>query len=370
VVYLEETEINNPTYTMTSDGQYYDVLEKIPAKLLFANATKYWNVETVHFITSHYNQCEQFNKAFGVAGLLRFSVEEPSTPKRSFVTYCKTKIYPDLTAQDYSKLDFHKLDLTTIIDKKISSIAVIEEMNKDTFVKFAHESQPFAVKILWQLSLEELVVRYGNQGAKIGVDPTTNRTLYLTISEYAEYMNTQIDDNPLYIVDDSMSSRIRTDSGFTTPSFFPDNLYTKLPLEMTPAFHWFFLGAKRSGTMLHQEPDGTSGWLTLLHGKKLWIFIHPSVQKSSSTTSVISWLLHEFPLLKLSTNLVFCYLQLPGELVYIPAGWHHAVLNIEDSIAIGENSVDFHSWKNVKETLQNIEPDLVKLLSIELNDYP
>ena len=129
---------------------------------------------------------------------------------------------------------------------------------------------------------------------------------------------------------------------------------------------------------------GTSAWNALCSGKKLWILFHPSTPKHFLTTSSLdtniniedndgisnddlwedlySWIYFELPEIrkriklhfdllldlknekkseaKTTMNSNFWYrefIQVPGEIVYVPPDWHHAVFNLENSVAITQN---------------------------------
>lgn len=52
-------------------------------------------------------------------------------------------------------------------------------------------------------------------------------------------------------------------------------------------------------------------------------------------------------------------LQRPGETVYVPAGWPHLVLNLEDTVAITQNyASEFPSLPLLRKAVREFEPEL------------
>jgi histone arginine demethylase JMJD6 len=129
-----------------------------------------------------------------------------------------------------------------------------------------------------------------------------------------------------------------------------------------PDFRWFLLGFRGSGTPLHIDPLHSSAWNTLVVGKKKWIIINPmndpsaagmdqseDMNKSSDREEGLgvfetdgSWQWRtsiQTAAKDAAATCVFEFEQHEGDTVVVPAGHLHAVVNLEDSVAITHNFV-------------------------------
>ena len=221
---------------------------------------------------------------------------------------------------------------------------------------------------------------------KNGIDVSLN------LREYMEkYVIGCNDRNPMLIFDAIVMEQEEVDliNDFACPALFSQDDYLKhIDPISRPPFQWFIYGPKNSGSPVHQDPMGTQAWNALCSGKKLWILFHPATPKELLPTKSLdiginnnnkknekqneedidlwedlySWIYLELPeirrkikmhfdvlsdLRKRNTNNnshidneAFWYrefLQMPGEIVFVPSNWHHAVFNLEDSIAVTQN---------------------------------
>lgn len=105
-----------------------------------------------------------------------------------------------------------------------------------------------------------------------------------------------------------------------------------------------YAGAKHSGTNLHIHSDALN---YLVSGEKLWIMF-PSTDMNNQfvekhqmkygqvTDSALIWFINNYQKLTQQEALehFFLFKQKSKEVVYVPAGWHHAVINLHDSIGI------------------------------------
>lgn len=98
------------------------------------------------------------------------------------------------------------------------------------------------------------------------------------------------------------------------------------------------VGAKDSFTPNHVDFLGVDGWLLVLSGVKLWLCVPPEsaavfddMFDLGVTTS--SWTANQRQAIIDGKGLAF--IQTAGDIMVIPAGWHHWVSNVESSVAIG-----------------------------------
>jgi histone arginine demethylase JMJD6 len=111
------------------------------------------------------------------------------------------------------------------------------------------------------------------------------------------------------------------------------------------------MGPERSGSTVHIDPLSTSAWNTSLQGYKRWILFPEHIPKFvvkgkayrgkdyidesiNYFTEIIPRILQEENHKQLG---VIEFIQKPGDTVFIPGGWWHAVLNLSDTIAITQN---------------------------------
>ena len=98
-----------------------------------------------------------------------------------------------------------------------------------------------------------------------------------------------------------------------------------------------FIGPALSGSQPHAH---TAAWNTLVFGRKRW-YVWPKLCYSLGYAdghgmSVWEWVVTRLPKLKGTPCAPFEFEQAPGDIVFVPYGWHHAVLNLEPSIGMSK----------------------------------
>ena len=133
-----------------------------------------------------------------------------------------------------------------------------------------------------------------------------------------------------------------------------------------PPHRWFLIGPKRSGSEIHQDPLGTSAWNTSVQGHKRWLLIPPApgltkkfvrakhLRKKGEDDEAIHYFDLHLPRLKDAEHrpggklpeMIEC-IQYPGETMFVPGGWWHAVQNLDTTIAITENVCNEGNFERV-----------------------
>lgn len=171
---------------------------------------------------------------------------------------------------------------------------------------------------------------------------------------YHEYMFNNQDESPLYLFDRKFAEKMKITVGkeegaaYWKPDCFGPDLFEVLGSER-PAHRWLIIGPERSGSTFHKDPNGTSAWNAVIQGAKYWIMFPPSVsipgvyvsKDSSEVTSPLSiaeWLL-EFH--AEARKLPECVEGIcnAGEILHVPSGWWHLVVNVKAGIALTQNFV-------------------------------
>jgi hypothetical protein len=175
-----------------------------------------------------------------------------------------------------------------------------------------------------------------------------------TFSTYCDYMKQNSDESPLYLFDRSFAEKMGIEVGqqpgaaYWRPGCFGPDFFEVFGQER-PAHRWLIVGPERSGSTFHKDPNATSAWNAVIEGAKYWIMFPPTTQvpgvyvskDSSEVTSPLSiaeWLLtfHEE-----ARQLPDCIEGIcrAGEILHVPSGWWHLVVNLERGIALTQNFV-------------------------------
>lgn len=207
-----------------------------------------------------------------------------------------------------------------------------------------------------------------------------------TLDTYVQYMRDNTDESPLYLFDRNFLSKMgitnnKSDvsAAYWPPECFGEDLFAVLG-DQRPDDKWLIVGPARSGSTYHKDPNATSAWNAVLRGSKYWIMfpslssapLPPGVYVSedqsevTSPLSIAEWLLGFHAEARKTPGCVEGVCK-EGEVLHVPSGWWHLVVNLDVSIAITQNFVPRSHLTEVLSFLKN-KPDQVSGFKKEVTD--
>eukprot|EP00698_Gefionella_okellyi_P002532 TRINITY_DN12376_c0_g1_i1.p1 TRINITY_DN12376_c0_g1~~TRINITY_DN12376_c0_g1_i1.p1 ORF type:complete len:467 (-),score=66.88 TRINITY_DN12376_c0_g1_i1:41-1390(-) len=177
------------------------------------------------------------------------------------------------------------------------------------------------------------------------------------LSNYYAMADNVREENPLYLFDPRFGEKAPAMAAeYSVPEYFREDLFSLLG-EQRPNYRWLIIGPARSGSNFHIDPNCTSAWNAVIRGAKKWILFPPQVSPPgvyasedgadvASPFSLMEWFVNFYnAAVSGPVKPVECICR-AGEMIFVPRGWWHAVLNLEDSVAITQNYV---SGRNLSE---------------------
>lgn len=306
------------------------------------------------------------------------------------------------------------------LEKESKTIPIMNEadMTLDNYNSKWH-SKPF------MLNLESPIATWTVEGLVERFGETVFRQEFMDwkLKVYYEYMNNNNDESPLYLFDcrsEAMRSKPkhenRSDGGeearggelsneYRLPgaTFTGDgnDVFTVLG-NVRPDHRWLILGPERSGSSFHKDPNATTAWNVVLSGHKYWIMFPPSsssLGKSNSQfstppgiatdeqesevtapVSIAEWFASGYYDQARQTP-GFCHgICGPGQMMHVPSGWWHLVVNLDQCLALTGNFVPVCKIPDVMDFLHNkhdqisgfkwraVEKELVRNYVLESGD--
>lgn len=209
-------------------------------------------------------------------------------------------------------------------------------------------------------------------------------------STYHSYMKESTDESPLYLFDRKFAEKMAGNAKknphngdtatwhespvaamYSPPRCFGPDLFALLGA-LQPAHRWLIAGPRGSGSTFHMDPNGTSAWNAVLEGAKYWIMFPSSSSSSSSSArstppgvyvspdrsevtsplSIAEWLLSFHALARRAPGCVEAVCR-AGEVLHVPAGWWHLVVNLSAGVALTQNFVPEPRLVDVLEFLRD-----------------
>lgn len=201
---------------------------------------------------------------------------------------------------------------------------------------------------------------YGDKIFKVGA-------LKATLKDYFNYADQTKEERPMYLFDNDFGELFpELLHDYEVPSYFQTDFFSLIPTDDRPSYRWVLIGPKRSGSTFHKDPNSTSAWNATVQGHKKWIFyppnevppgVFPSADHFDVTapSSPLEWFLRFYNNVhrsKTAFKPIEC-IQKPGDIVYVPNGWWHQVVNLDETIAVTQNFVSEWNLGNVVKFLKS-----------------
>lgn len=200
----------------------------------------------------------------------------------------------------------------------------------------------------------------------------------LSYDIYLAYSANSRDELPLYLFDKQCLSWTQAGTSdsladdYQVPEYFAEDLFSVMG-DQRPDWRWLIVGPPKSGSSFHKDPNSTSAWNAVISGSKKWVLwpphspppgVYPSADglEVSSPYTLHEWFASFYEYAKEEPAMLegICH---AGELLFVPRGWWHLAINLEETIAVTQNHVSACNLPHVLRHLQN--PTLVSGCGVE-----
>ena len=219
---------------------------------------------------------------------------------------------------------------------------------------------------LIEYSLPALQARCGNDLFEVGKNARTNEPHLMKLNDFlAEASSEYYLFDSSYQQHEALEEKVGRDEEQQHELFRFDStgdLLRSLPRAHRPEQSWLVIGHAGSGSFMHTDPLRTSACNELVSGEKQWLVVSPCAnddddledeeeeeeeeEEQSLQDSSGKWF-HDLVLCvkrqqqqqqqQQAKREVYLFTQRAGQVVYVPAGYKHAVLNTRLSIALTHN---------------------------------
>ncbi|KAJ0089343.1 hypothetical protein Patl1_32796 [Pistacia atlantica] len=185
----------------------------------------------------------------------------------------------------------------------------------------------------------------------------------MKLEDYFRYSDLVREERPLYLFDPKFAEKVpKLGMEYEVPMYFQEDLFSVLGNER-PDYRWVIIGPAGSGSSFHIDPNSTSAWNAIIKGSKKWVLfppdvvppgVHPSPDGSevACPVSIIEWFMNFYGATKNWKKRPIECICKAGEVIFVPNGWWHLVINLEESIAITQNYVSRRNLLNVLDFLK------------------
>ncbi|KAJ3318829.1 jumonji domain-containing protein 6 [Boothiomyces sp. JEL0866] len=272
------------------------------------------------------------------------------------INICKQKTREDLKLNEWQRGNYHLYNYNNFVDNLNRIDYSTTEQEFEIYIRdgipvvITGGMDKWPAYKKWTPTFLAYTYRY--EKFKVGEDDDEN-IIYLSAKYFFNYCfkDGLVDDSPLYVFDAVKDSKHKYDPSssqaachlvddYTVPKYFKNDLL-ELGGSRRPPFRWIVIGPGRSGTGMHTDPLGTSAWNALIQGEKRWVLFPPGTSKELVNPKNIdkepcTWFATIYPKLKGKIEMVEIR-QKPGEIVFVPGGWLHIVMNLNFCIAVTQN---------------------------------
>ncbi|XP_050097046.1 2-oxoglutarate and iron-dependent oxygenase JMJD4 homolog [Anopheles aquasalis] len=162
-----------------------------------------------------------------------------------------------------------------------------------------------------------------------------------------------------YLKDWHLRSAVPEYEFYKTPPFFASDWLNEYLLDRgTDDYRFVYMGPAGTWTAFHADVFGSFSWSVNIFGEKLWYLLVPGEEaKLRDGLQNLPFRVTEDELQNAGVR--YCTVnQRPGEAIFVPTGWYHQVLNVEDAISVNHNWFNACNvaavWRNLRAALQDV----------------
>ena len=160
---------------------------------------------------------------------------------------------------------------------------------------------------------------------------------------------------------------------YQVPDYFKSDWLNEYWQDKNDDYKFVYLGPKGSWTPFHTDVFGSYSWSANVSGYKKWIFFQPNTQPQNVYDIFRVIPKSEDFDMKLKSHGDLEYFEVvqgPGEVIFVPSGWYHQVLNMTDTLSINHNWFNAtniqYIWNQLRCELQNVKKEISDCF--EVND--